>query len=29
MSVGETLARMRRERNLTQEDVARRLYVTR
>ena len=29
MAIGETLARMRRERNLTQEDVARRLYVTR
>ena len=29
MAIGESLARMRRERNLTQEDVARRLYVTR
>ena len=29
MAIGETLARMRRERNLTQEDVAHRLYVTR
>ena len=29
MAIGETLAHMRRERNLTQEDVARRLYVTR
>lgn len=29
MAIGETLARMRRERALTQEDVARKLYVTR
>lgn len=29
MSIGETLARMRKERGLTQQDVAGKLYVTR